>query len=138
MFSVKMTVPAGASNNNVTDGAGNYLYNEGHDCFFVFPYGEQIRLFLIADNIWAVGNQTSEPVSVEVMAVQKNENMRVLNLEVLNPNDSVQLPFSAENWQCYCLEPNQMYLDKVNGVWHAKCVGHRPVYNNKVIAFSRA
>jgi len=136
MFSTRMTIPSGTTN-NIADCNGNYLYGDNYDCFVTSPYNEQVRLFLIADDIWAISNQSYEPVFVEVMAVQKNENMRVVNLEVLNPNDSVQLPFSAENWHCYCLEPNQMYLDKVNGVWHAKCTSYQPVYNNKVIAFSR-
>lgn len=135
MFSVKMTVPAGATN-NVTDSNNNYLYNDAHDCFVVSTYNEKIRLFLIADNIWVVGNQTSDSVDVELMVVKKNKNLRVHNLEVLNPGDVLSLPFLVNEWYCFSLEPNQMYLEKENNYWCVKFVGHRPVYNNKVIAFS--
>lgn len=137
VFSIKMTVPAGATN-NVVDNENNYLYNDGHDCFFLSSSSKTVRLFLIANNVWVVGNQSDCNVDVEIMVIKKNEKIRVVNIEQLNPNDTMELSFSTNEWYCYCLESNQMYLKRINDMWHVKSVGHKPVYNNKVIAFKRS
>ena len=140
IISLNLFVPAGTSINIGTE--EGYLYLDGWDCFIVHPNNnDKIKLFLLGDNIWLVGNESVCDVDVCVIAVNRNSNLRVVNIPVLNPleqielSDRINLTFPTDLWYCYSLEPQSMYLVASDGKWNVKSTGHYPIYNNKIIAF---
>jgi hypothetical protein len=134
---VTLNVPAGAtvnvSNNN------DYVYLDSYDCFLVKPTNK-LKLFLIGDNIWVIGNSTSTDLEAKIYIVPRSSNYRYVSIPVLNPSEQIDVSdritgqFAVSTWTCFMLDPVSAYLVKNNDVWQIKSCSDKPIYNNKVLA----